>query len=134
MAFHFLGVRVHHLICGVGLVSEIQVVAQTRKHELDFTLRCAVKAATQGRKEPDNHGVWIGLDRVERFNLWQQLLPLVVLLDNCGQVRDEERAFLGANLDLVVDQVGHRAERGQVENRGAQILRKLGVGARARKF
>ena len=110
MAFHFLRVSVHHLVCRVGLLSEIQVVAQTREHKLDLALRGAIEPTTKGRKQTHNHGVWVGFDCVERLDLRQKLLPLVVLLDDCGQVCHEERTILRADLDLMVDEVSHSAK------------------------
>jgi len=129
VTLHLLRVSIHNLvdIC-LAVVGEAKLVAEAVHDHVDLALRGAVEAAAQRREQPHDGGVRITLNRVEGLHHGQFLVPLVELLDDGGQVRDQEGIFVFFGGHFVLNQSWHGAERAYVINRRVEEAREALVG------
>jgi len=103
MVFKLRWVGVDQLVAGQAKWREAQLITKLVQDKVNFSHSCTVEATAKSGKESYDHGVGVALHSIEWLNHWEFSLPLVELLNNCGQVGNQERSIFLAGLDSFVD-------------------------------
>lgn len=107
MRLEFGGVCINHLVESKPLFAEAQLVAKTVEDEVNFTHSSTVKSATKGGEQLNDDGIRVTLHRIKWLDHWQLSLPLIVLLYNSSEIRNQERSVFNASSDSIVNQLGY---------------------------